>query len=637
MSPKQEMRVAGRVGNIAPLLHDAFMGGLSLWAALYLRLSERMFRIPDEYLYWGTLGFAGILTACLFYERSNRRLWRYVSLSDLMSIARAGMLAILVFYVVLFQFTRLEGFPRSAVAIHAMTLMVFLMGPRVLWRLTQDRTLIEKLKGRGQIRTLVLLVGAGREAELFIRESVANPNFPYRVVGLVDDDARNHGRELHHARIYGRIDETGFIIDKLARKNRKPQRLILTEPGIEKTHGDALLKVAEEKRVSLARMPRISALGDGAAELATVAVEDILGRAQQQLDREAMRALVAGKRVMVTGAGGSIGSELVRQVAAFGPQSLVLYELSEFNLYSIDYAIVDAHPEIAHVPVVGDIRDEAQLAAVMRAHRPEIVFHAAAVKHVPMCEVNTDQAVLTNVLGTKAVADACVAHQVPLMVQVSTDKAVNPLSVMGATKRVAEMYAQALGNAQATTRFATVRFGNVLNSAGSVVPLFERQIRKGGPVTITHPEMMRYFMTIAEAVELVLQAASLATEAGSHIYVLEMGEPVKIEELARQMIRLAGLKPGEDIVFSYTGLRAGEKLYEELFHAGEALEGTAHPSIRHAKARGVEMGALKAQIEALAEHARMRDEAAVRKQLKRMVPEAEFSYSGPSASSREIL
>jgi len=612
----------GRVGNTLPLLHDALMGAVSFWAALYLRLSERMFAITEAYLIPGSFGFALILTVCLFYERSNRRLWRYVSLNDLMSLARASALAILLFYVLLFQFTRLEGFPRSVVVIHFMTLMVCLAAPRVLWRLKQDRSLLEKLRGRGQMRTPVLLVGAGRNAELFIRESLANPNFPYRVVGLVDDDARNHGRELHHARIYGKISETGFIIDKLARKNRKPQRIILTEPGLEQSVGEDLLSVAEGKRVSLARMPRLSELASGKAEqLQPVAVEDILGRAQQQLDRASMGALVKDKRVMITGAGGSIGSELARQIAAFAPASLLLYDLSEYNLYRIDYELREAYPQLALTPVVGDVRDAQQLAHVMGQHRPEILFHAAAVKYVPMCELNCDQAVLTNIIGSKNVADAALAHHVATMVQISTDKAVNPLSVMGASKRVAEMLVQALGATSSTTRFVTVRFGNVLNSAGSVVPLFERQIRAGGPVTITHPDMTRYFMTIAEAVELVLQAAALETGAGASIYVLEMGEPVKILELARQMIRLAGLTPDEDIKLVTTGLRQGEKLYEELFHAEEAPSATAHPLIRKALARGNDRGQLLQQVGALVISARARDMAAVKAGLKEIVPE----------------
>lgn len=617
---------ARRGVKLLPLLHDGAMGVVSLIAALYLRLSAQGITAHATYLLPASAGFAVILILCLYFERTHRRLWRYVSLNDLVVVAKAGSLAILLFYVGLFQFTRLENFPRSVVMIHWMTLMLLLMGPRVLWRLSLDRSLIDKLRGQGKLRTPVLLVGAGREAELFIRESVSNTDFPYKVVGLVDDAPENQGRELHHARIYGKIDETAYIIDKLERKNRKPQRIILTQETLDKSKLEGLLAAAEEKRVSLARMPRISALASGditAMEVQPVAVEDILGRPEQQLNRAAMQALVAGKRVLITGAGGSIGSELTRQVAAFGPSVIVLYELSEYNLYMADQQLAEAAPHVARVPVVGDVRDFAQLSFVMQKYNPDIVFHAAAVKHVPLSEQNPDQAVITNIMGSKQVADACVAWGVPLMVQISTDKAVNPISVMGATKRVAEMYCQALAQTETTTRFVTVRFGNVLNSAGSVVPLFVRQIARGGPVTITHPDMTRYFMTIGEAVELVLQAASLDAEdaARARIYVLEMGEPVRIEDLAKQMIRLSGLKPNKDIAIEYTGLRRGEKLYEELFHASEMLANTAHPSIRRANARAADHAELNAMIAALLDTAMTRVPRDIKAAIKGIVPE----------------
>lgn len=638
MDSQQETEQAGswwmrRGIKLLPLLHDGAVGAGSFVAALYLRLSERGLSAHEDYLLLGSVGFAAVLVVCLFYERTHRRLWRFVSLNDLVVLAKAGTLAILLFYVLLFQFTRLENFPRSVVAIHWMTLMMGLMGSRVLWRLLHDRSLIDKLRGQGKLRTPVLLVGAGREAELFIRESVSNADFPYKVVGVVDDEPANQGRELHHARIYGKIDEAAYIIDKLERKNRKPQRIILTQDTLTKAKLEGLLAAAEEKHVSLARMPRISALMSGdakAMEVQPVAVEDILGRPEQQLNRAAMQALVAGKRVLITGAGGSIGSELTRQVAAFGPSMLVLYELSEFNLYSIDQQLDDMAASLTRMPVVGDVRDAEQLAHVMQRVRPDIVFHAAAVKHVPLSEVNPDQAVMTNIMGSKQVADACVEAGVPLMVQISTDKAVNPISVMGASKRVAEMYCQALAQTQAVTRFVTVRFGNVLNSAGSVVPLFTKQIARGGPVTITHPDMTRYFMTIGEAVELVLQAAALDGDDAARvqherarIYVLEMGEPVRIDDLARQMIRLSGLKPEKDIAIMYTGLRRGEKLYEELFHASEQLAATSHPSIRRAIARAAAHDELNAAITALMKTVMGRDMWAIKQAVKTIVPEFE--------------
>jgi FlaA1/EpsC-like NDP-sugar epimerase len=621
-----------RAAKLLPLLHDGMMGAISLVAALYLRVSVGGIVQHQSYLLFACTGFALILVVLLLSERVERRLWRFVSLNDLMVLTRLSTLAILVFYVLLFQFTRLENFPRSVMAIHWMTLMLLLMAPRIIWRVLHDRTLIDKLRGDGRMRTPVLLVGAGREAELFIRESASNRDFPYKVVAVVDDDPANQGRELHHVRIYGTIGETGYIIQKLERKQRKPQRIILTRDTFSKETLEGLLSAAEENNVSLARMPRISALSSGdpnAMQVQPVAVEDILGRPEQQLDRDSMRLLVAGKQVLVTGAGGSIGSELVRQIASYKPKMIVLYEASEYNLYRCDLALGEVAPDVVRVAVLGDVRDAAQLDYVMRTYAPQCVFHAAALKHVPLCEYNPDQAVLTNILGTQQVVDACIANYVPLMVQVSTDKAVNPISVMGATKRVAELYCQARAQQSGTaiTRFVTVRFGNVLNSAGSVVPLFTRQIARGGPVTITHPEMTRYFMTIAEAVELVLQAAALDgtsaidSHARAHIYVLEMGEPVAIEALARQMIRLSGLKPGVDIAITYTGLRAGEKLYEELFHANEILEKTTHPSIRLAAAREVMSTTISPAIAAVISAARAHDTEAIKTALRVLVPE----------------
>lgn len=619
------------VANRMALWHDMVMGAASFVLAMVLRLSDHAF--DYAYIYEAACGFALILQATLLYGHSNRKLWRTVSLNDLMVIARSATLAILVFYVLMFQVTRLTDFPRSVIFIHWMSALLLLMTPRILWRLLHDKSLIEKLLGRGQLRTPVLLIGAGRQAELFIRESLHNANFPYRVVGLLDDDTRHHGREMHHARIYGAIAEADYVIEKLTRKNRAPQRIILTEPLLERTHTEALLKVAESRRISLARMPRLSELSSNqpqAFDVQPVAVDDILGRTQQLLDRDAMRALIAGKRVMITGAGGSIGSELCIQVAALSPSLLVLYEQSEYHLYTIDRTLAERYGSIKRQAIIGNVRDAHHLDSVMARFQPEIVFHAAAIKHVPLSETNPDQAVKTNVEGSKRVADACIAHHVAMMVQISTDKSVNPISVMGATKRVAEIYCQALAQTYPSqpspvTQFITVRFGNVLNSAGSVVPLFQKQIARGGPITITHPQMTRYFMSITEAVELVLQSAAFGRDQlpneGASICVLEMGEPVNIEELARQMVRLSGLKPKQDITFEYVGLRAGEKLYEELFHSDEILQKSPHPSIRFASARPVDYTLISAQIETLLAACHHGDSAQIKAALKAIVPE----------------
>lgn len=617
--------------NIVAVLHDSAMAAASFMAAMYLRLSMQMFQND---LWWqGALGFAAVLMVVMLSYKTYRRLWRYTSLNDLMTLAKAATLALMIFYIITFQITRLDYMPRSVVFIHWMTLMVCLMGIRVFWRVASDRSLIDRFMGRGGSRVPVLLIGATPQAEMFIRESERNSEFPYRAVGIVDDEPRKHGREIHHVRVYGSVAETAYIIRKLARKGRTPQRMLLTDPNIDRAVIEQLLQIGEKHQVTLARLPGLTELRDGnrAYEIQPVAVEDILGRPAALLDRDAMRALVAGKRVMITGAGGSIGSELVRQIASYAPAHVQLYELSEFHLYAIDHELAELHPQLPRHAIIGDVRDKEQLHRVMQQLKPEIVFHAAAIKHVPLSESNPDQAVLTNVLGGKIVADACIANNVTAMVQISTDKAVNPTSIMGASKRAAEIYCQALAQDGCETRFITVRFGNVLNSAGSVVPLFQRQLAKGGPLTVTHKDMTRYFMTISEAVQLVLQAAVLGVDEQERavIYVLDMGEPIRIEELACQMIRLAGLRPYEDVQIVFTGLRPGEKLFEELFHDAENLTTTKHQSIRQARARQLDRLQVLSTLQRLTDAARNGDETGVRTHIAQLIPE----YKEPSSEA----
>ena len=612
--------------NTIAVLHDCIMGAVSFALALYLRLGyPRMFTYAQGYIYQGMGIFVGLLFLTLLYYRTYRRVWRYTSLSDLLILARASTVAVLIFYFIMFTFTRLEYLPRSVPFLHWMCLMLCLSGTRVLWRLVHDRALLFELTRHYQNRIPVLLVGATPQAEMFIRESERNPDFPYRAVGLIDDDARHHGREIHHVRIYGGMADIAFITRKLARKGRTPQRLLLTDQNVTRGAYETLLAIAEANHLMIARLPSLSELkaGDRVHDVRPIAVEDILGRPQAVLDYPAMRAFVMGKRVLITGAGGSIGSELVRQVAKLEPASILLYEQSEYQLYLIDHALGELAPNLPRVPVIGDVRDAAQLDRCFDTFKPEIVFHAAAIKHVPLSESNPEQAILTNVLGGKNVADACVAHGVAAMVQISTDKAVNPTSVMGATKRAAEIYCQVLAQNGASTRFITVRFGNVLNSAGSVVPLFQKQIAKGGPITVTHRDMLRYFMTISEAVQLVLQAAVLGGDSGdgAPIFVLDMGEPVRIEELACQMIRLAGLRPYDDIAIHFTGLRPGEKLFEELFHDAENLVPTRHASIRLACARTLERAVIMARLGELIATAQSGKTTHLRDQLQAIIPE----------------
>jgi O-antigen biosynthesis protein WbqV len=613
--------------NLLSVMHDAIMGAVSLLLALYLRLGERTLSYSEPFFAQAALMFTAILLASLLYFRTYRHVWRFTTLSDLVVIAKSGTLAMLCFYALSLGFARIEGLPRSIPFIHWMTLMLCLMSGRVLWRLAHDSALIDRLMGRGINRIPVLLVGATAQAEMFIRESQRSTEFPYRPVGIVDDNRRQHGREIHHIRVYGSTAEIPYIIRKLERKNKAPQRLVLSDAHLNPEAYKQLLAVAESHQLSLARLPSLGELkaGDRVHDIRPVAVEDILGRPQHALDRAAMRDFVANKRVLVTGAGGSIGSELVRQIAASNPAEILLFDLSEYQLYLIDQELSESAPKLKRHAVLGDVRDAEHLGQVFTRFKPEVVFHAAAIKHVPLSELNPEQAVLTNVLGSKQVADACVTHKVAVMVQISTDKAVNPLSVMGASKRAAEIYCQMLAQDGAATRFITVRFGNVLNSAGSVVPLFQKQIARGGPVTVTHKDMLRYFMSIGEAVQLVLQAAVLGVTCVDRapIYVLDMGEPVRIEELACQMIRLAGLRPYEDIAIAFTGLRPGEKLFEELFHDAENLMETSHASIRLARARALDRLSILGAIRELIGAARRGEQTTIRPLLKHIVPEYE--------------
>jgi O-antigen biosynthesis protein WbqV len=386
----------------------------------------------------------------------------------------------------------------------------------------------------------------------------------------------------------------------------------------------------------VARLPRLTDFSGGLEErlqIRPIAIEDLLGRTQNTLDRPAMRRLVEGRRVLVTGAGGSIGSELARQIAAYEPQQLTLFDNSEFNIYSIDLELGERFPALPRAAIMGDVRDPARVARLFAEATPDLVFHAAALKHVPMVEHNPLEGLHTNVLGTRNVADACRRAGVAAMVLISTDKAVNPPNVMGASKRLAESYCQALdllrqSGAQPSgggTRFVTVRFGNVLGSTGSVVPLFQHQIAMGGPLTVTHPEMTRYFMTIREAVELVLQATALGTESpdaeAGHLYVLDMGEPVKIVDLARQMIRLSGLRPDKEVEIHFTGLRPGEKLHEELFHRAEALMPTSHPGLRLAAPRAADAELLGRSLDELAALVQQGERDKALRLLHRLVPE----------------
>ncbi len=464
----------------------------------------------------------------------------------------------------------------------------------------------------------VLIVGAGNAAESIIREIHRMRVERYRVKGLVDDDPGKRGILIHGISVLGKTDDIRRICDE-----EEIEEIIIAMPSATQKQLRHVIELCTGTKLKFQSLPGVGDLIDGrvtVSQIRPVDINDLLGREQVELDTDALARFLHGRRILITGAGGSIGSEMCRQVCHFGPAELVLVEQAETPMFDIENELRAAHPELPIIARICDIYDRDRVMRLWDTHRPEVVVHAAAHKHVPLMERNPCEAIKNNIMGTKNVADASSRYEVSEFVMISTDKAVNPSSVMGVSKRVAEMYTQALnGRDNCPTQFKAVRFGNVLGSSGSVVPTFRRQIAHGGPVTVTHPEMTRYFMTIPEAAQLVLQAS--ATGTGGQIYLLDMGEPVKIVDLARQMITLSGFRPGEDIDIQFTGVRPGEKLFEELRTQGEDIEPTVNPKILIWQHRAVEWDRITSEIEQLGELSNSTDRDAIVSLLQEIVPE----------------
>ena len=626
------------------------MAAVSLAVALYLRLGDGLLDYEPRLTATYVVSFT-LIAACVFLLTGlYRGIWRYASLPDLFNIARAVSFTVLAFLPVMFVLTRLEALPRSTLLIDWFVLVALLGAPRLAYRLFKDRGLDHVLERVKHQSVPVLLISAKDGADTFIREMRRDPHAVYRVVGVLADTPSRVGREIYRVPILGTIDALETVVAQLDRRGKRPQKLIITAQNLPGHQVRRLLDRADALAIPLARLPRLTDfernLDNPGRVIEPIALEDLLGRSQAVLDREGMARLIRGRRILVTGAGGTIGAELTRQIAALSPGRLVLLDNSEFALYSIETELRERFPTLSPVSLLRDVRDRAQIDEVAAAEKPEIVFHAAALKHLPMVEANPIEGVLTNVVGSRNVAEAARAFGSVLVVMISTDKAVNPTSVMGATKRVAESFCQALDLHEARrrsplsqgTRYVTVRFGNVLGSTGSVVPLFQRQLAAGGPLTVTHPEVTRFFMTVREAVELVLQASALGPDSGvpdsrGKIFVLDMGEPVRIVDLADQMIRLAGLRPGRDIGIEFIGLRSGEKLHEELFHPAEPLVPTGNPAIRLAAPRTADYAMLARSIDELEENARARREERALQLLGRLAPEYHRGTSWPRGAT----
>lgn len=632
-------RISGR-GMIA-YSHDIVMAGLSYVLAMYLRLGATNYSLDYFLLIEGAIAMTLLGAAVFWVSGLYRGVWRYASMGDLMAIIRAATITMVLFLIVMFLWSRMDAVPRSVPFINWLVLMALLGGPRFLYRFWKDRRIDLSLPS-STAQIPVLLIGASDGADQFLRGLRQSTDNPYAVIGILSEQPERVGRTIRGVNVIGTVGDLESVFANLKKTHRAPQRLILTKDEIKGAPVRDLLERAAKLGLTLARVPRATdfqTADQDRVEIKPVAIEDLLGRPQTPLDRTVMQNLIKGRRVVVTGAGGSIGAELTRQAAAFSPASIYLIENNEYALYSIDRELDERHPDLQRQAVILDVRDRNRVMDLFSEVKADIVFHTAALKHVPLVESNPAEGVRTNVGGTINVADACLASGVSTMVQISTDKAINPTSVMGATKRAAEMYCQALdlANAGKDCRFVTVRFGNVLGSTGSVVPLFQRQLEKGGPLTVTHPDMTRYFMTIREAVELVLEASALGSTGAltsGRIFVLDMGQPVRIIDLARQMIRLSGKVPDQDVRIEFTGIRPGEKLYEEVFHDHETTVETDHAGLLLAAPRVVAIEELKRQLQPLLDSCDAGNDTMVRTVLHDIIPE--YAEAGVQTTARKM-
>ena len=597
--------------RLAIIVHDLFMVALAWMLAYLIRYNFVLGQAE-----WTVLGQSLLMVAVVQGLVSwrfglYRGVWRFASIPDLWNIIRAVFLGALAASLLLFLFNRLENIPRSTLLLYPLFATFLLGAPRALYRMWKDHDLSFQKVGA---RKKVLIIGAGRAGEMLARDMRRDDD--YLPVGFLDDQPGLRGAKVYGLPVLGRTDDLPRVVASLA-----VDVVIIAIPSANAVQMQRVVERCEQAGVMFRTLPRLGSMFSAQAtmrEVREVAIEDLLGREQVALDWRLISDSLAGKTVLVTGAGGSIGSELCRQIARLGPGKLVAFERSEFNLYNIELELRRGFPDLILAAQLGDVTDQAAVDHVLKIHHPQVVFHAAAYKHVPLLQGQPREAVHNNVLGTRTMVLAAESNGCETFVMISTDKAVKPTNVMGATKRVAELLCQALSRRSAM-RLITVRFGNVLGSAGSVVPLFQKQIAAGGPVTVTHPEITRYFMTIPEACQLIMQAGVMGR--GGEIFVLDMGQPVKISYLAEQMIRLSGKVPGKDIKIEFTGLRPGEKLFEELFYEQEQLNPTDHKKILLAHSAPVDWERLSRLVDALGEAGERYDEDGLRLLLNELVPE----------------
>jgi len=595
-------RLIQNTKRMVVLATDVASTAFAYWLAFILRFN---FSIPETNLkifYTSLPVLMLIRLLCFYFFGLYSGVWRYASMNDLLRILKATALSSFLFFIYIGFVYHLIDFPRSVFIIDWFIIVCLVGGSRFLYRLFREFYPMRPM--REQVK--VLIVGAGRAGEMLLREIKQNSMMRYDPVGFLDDDTAKKGMRIHGLPVLGKVEDLTRVVDI-----KQAQEVIVAIPSLTGKEMRRIIQHCDEAGVTCKTVPAISDILNGSIhvnQIREISIEDLLGRDHVELNKEQIRNYLSGKRVLITGAAGSIGSELCRQIMKMEPERLILYERVENEIYRINMEFAQVFAGRPYEMVLGDILDTERLDWVMDSFKPHVVFHAAAYKHVPIMESHPLLAIKNNIQGTYNVAKASVRSGVDKFVLISTDKAVSPANVMGATKRVAELVCQGM-NSERKTKFIAVRFGNVLGSAGSVIPLFKDQIMNGGPVTVTHPEMTRYFMSIPEAAQLVMQAGAMGK--GGEIFVLDMGEPVNITDLARDMIRLMGFKVGDDIDITYTGLRPGEKLHEELVAEEEESVKTLHGKITMVKSPPVDWPALKKTIETVAFRANDNDAAKI--------------------------
>ena len=590
------------------LLHVGFIV-LANFIAFWLKFGPV---IPDEILrpFVDMLPWLVVIRGLTFIPfRLYEGLWRYAGIYDLRNIIGAVAVSTAVFYMVIYWGLGESHYPRSIFVIDALLLVIFLGGSRMTRRMYRD-------VGRVKPGKRILIYGAGDAGERIVRDMQNNPLYEFDPIGFLDDDPAKVGRLIHGVKVLGTRGALAEVLE-----DTRPNAFLIAIPKMTPGPIREIMKVLAPFKIPIQTLPNVRDLSQcdvSMSQVRNLSINDLLERAPVGLDPEPIKRLIQGKRIMVTGAGGSIGSELCRQIIEFHPSELILYERYEYGLYTVASALVAENKTWPVHAVIGDVTDVQRVESVLTDYHPEVIFHAAAHKHVPLMELNPCEAVKNNIIGTQVMAEAAQRHHVEHFILISTDKAVSPSSVMGATKRVAELLMQGAHSSNGSA-FTGVRFGNVLGSAGSVIPRFMEQIKAGGPVTVTHPEMRRYFMLIPEAVQLVLYAAALAK--GGELFVLEMGEPIKVVDLARNMIRLSGFIPDEEIHVTFVGRRPGEKLEEKLVDTNETFEPSSLERVSRIFPSAVmDQALLSTTVKELERCAGVEDTQGVIDALKKVVP-----------------